>query len=161
MSKVPLLISLILLLTSISAAGAISVENVIKLNVTETELWDPVISPDGTKVAYIAYDDQHIQQVFVINTDGTERTKLTSDGFKKWGLAWEPDKIAYVSFGKDGLEKIFVINLMALRTNSSFLITQGREIRSKDQYGLLHHGVPMGNSWCTRHWMRWQIRRCT
>ncbi len=110
MSKVPLLISLILLLTSISAAGAVSVENVIKLNIPETELWDPVISPDGTKVAYVAYDDQHIQQVFVINVDGTGKTKLTDDAFKKWGLAWGPDKIAYVSFGKDGLEKIFVVD---------------------------------------------------
>jgi Tol biopolymer transport system component len=110
MKKVLALGILIILLAATSAAALVSVENLKKLNIAETQLWDPALSPDGTKIAYVAYDDAHNQQVFVINADGTGETKLTSDINKKWGIAWGPDKIAYVSFGKDGLEKIFVMN---------------------------------------------------
>ncbi|VVB95552.1 Protein TolB [uncultured archaeon] len=110
MSKLWFGVCFIILLTMVTGASAVSVENVKKLDINETDLWDPVISPDGTKIAYAAYDDTRNQQIFVINVDGTGKQKLTSDTLKKWGLAWGPDKIAYTSFGKDGLEKIFVIN---------------------------------------------------
>ncbi len=110
MSKLWFGVCFIILLTMVTGVSAISVENVKKLDVNETSLWDPVISPDGTKIAYVAYDDARNQQIFVINVDGTGKQKLIGDALKKWGLAWGPDKIAYLSFGKDGLEKIFVIN---------------------------------------------------
>ncbi|MBU4223295.1 MAG: hypothetical protein KKD46_03240 [Euryarchaeota archaeon] len=103
-------VSIFVLLILMSGANAIALENVKKLDIPETDLWDVVISPDATRVAYVAYDGKFIQQVFVINADGTGRKKLTEDVNKKWELAWGKDKIAYVSFGKDGLEKIFVIN---------------------------------------------------
>ncbi len=110
MQKVSALGILIILLVTTSAAALVSVENLQKINIAETQLWDPVLSPDGTKIAYAAYDDAQQQQVFVINADGTGKKKLTGDANKKWGIAWGPDKIAYISFGKDGLEKIFVMN---------------------------------------------------
>ncbi len=111
MGKVSLAgISIIILLISVAAIGAISIENLKKLDIAETDFWDPVLSPDGTKIAYVASDETHFQQIYVINSDGTGKNKITNDEFKKWGLAWGPDKIAYVSLGKDGLEKIFVIN---------------------------------------------------
>lgn len=100
----------IVLLILAGGVNAISVENVKKLDIPETDLWDVVLSPDGNQLAYGAYDEARLQQVYVINTDGTGRKKLTEDPNKKWELAWGKDKIAYVSFGKDGLEKIFVIN---------------------------------------------------
>ncbi len=110
MSKLWFGVCFIILLTMVTGASAVSVENVKKLDINETNLWDPVISPDGTKIAYVAYDDARNQQIFVINVDGTGKQKLIGDALKKWGLAWGPDKIVYTSFGKDGLEKIFVIN---------------------------------------------------
>lgn len=100
----------IVLLILAGGVNAISVENVKKLDIPETDLWDVVISPDGTRLAYIAYDEMRLQQVFLINADGTGKKKLTEDENKKWGLAWGQNKLAYVSFGTDGLEKIFVIN---------------------------------------------------
>jgi Tol biopolymer transport system component len=100
----------IVLLILAGGVNAISVENVKKLDIPETDLWDVVLSPDGNQLAYGAYDNAHLQQVYIINTDGTGKKKLTEDPNKKWELAWGKDKIAYVSFGKDGLEKIFVIN---------------------------------------------------
>ncbi|MCZ7356436.1 MAG: hypothetical protein O8C66_03265 [Candidatus Methanoperedens sp.] len=110
MGKVSLGICLILLFSTVSAAGAVSIENLRKLNISETNLWDPVLSPDGTMIAYVSYDDSFNQQIFIINADGSGEKAITNDTTKKWGLAWGPEKIAYVSFGKDGLEKIFVIN---------------------------------------------------
>ncbi len=108
MGKVSFLgICMILFVTS---AGAVSVENLKKVSTSETELWDPVLNPDGTKIAYIAYDNEHFQQIFIVNVDGTEKKKITNDSLKKWGLAWGPDKMAYISLGTSGLEKIYVIN---------------------------------------------------
>ena len=109
MGKTSIIGILIVLLTAVSAA-AVSVENLSRLNIAQTGLWDIVLSPDGKQLAYVAYDSAFNQQIFVINADGTGVKKLTNDTLKKWGLAWSPDKIAYTSYGKDGLEKIFVIN---------------------------------------------------
>ena len=116
MGKVSFIGFLIILLGAISTAGAVSVENLEKLTLSETNIWDPVLSPDGTRIAYVSYNTPQDpmtplnQTIFVINADGTGKKAITSDNLKKWGLAWGPDKLAYVSFGKDGLEKIFVIN---------------------------------------------------
>ncbi len=110
MGKASFIGFLIIMLGTISAAGTVSIGNLEKLSLSETNIWDPAISPDGTRIAYVSYDAFQNQTIFVINTDGTGKKAITSDNLKKWGLAWGPDKIAYVSFGKDGLEKIFVIN---------------------------------------------------
>jgi Tol biopolymer transport system component len=100
----------IVLLILAGGVNAISVENVKKLDISETDLWDSVLSPDGTRLGFIAYDEKRTQQIFIINTDGTGKKKLTDDTNKKWGLAWGKDKLAYVSYGTGGIEKIFVIN---------------------------------------------------
>lgn len=101
---------LAVLLITIPVAGVVSIENLKKISVAETILWDTTLSPDGMKIAYVAYDSERNQQIFVIDIDGSNKTKITTDPFKKWGLAWGPEKIAYVSFGKDGVDKIFIIN---------------------------------------------------
>jgi Tol biopolymer transport system component len=103
-------ISILILLILINSANAIAVENIKKIDVLKTNFWDVVLSPDGTQIAFVAIDEKFTQQIFVINSDGTNEKKITVDENKKWGLAWGKDKIAYNSFGKDGLEKIFVIN---------------------------------------------------
>ncbi len=100
----------IVLLILAGGVNAISVENVKKLDIPETDLWDSVLSPDGTRLAFIAYDEKRTQQIFMMNTDGTGKKKLTDDVNKKWGLAWGKDKLAYVSYGTGGIEKIFAIN---------------------------------------------------
>jgi len=111
MSKISrAVISILILLILISGANAIAVENIKKLDIPKPDLWGVILSPDGTKLAYVAIDEKNSQQIFVINTDGSGEKKLTDDANKKWGLAWGTDKIAYISFGNDGLEKIFVIN---------------------------------------------------
>ncbi len=114
MGKAQFLGFFIILLAAMSVAGAVSIQNLEKLSLFETNLWDIswniALSPDGTKIAYTAYDEFLNPQIFVINIDGSEKIKLTNDSLKKWGISWGMDRIVYVSFGKDGLEKIFVIN---------------------------------------------------
>lgn len=110
MNKLSLFGACFIILLIITGAGAITIENLRKLDIPETTLWDPVLSPDGTRIAFVAYDSDRNQQIFVINLDGSGKKKLTDDIYKKWGIAWGIDKIAYVSFGKDGLEKISVMN---------------------------------------------------
>ncbi len=99
----------IALLILAGGANAISVENVKKLDIPETEVQDVAISPDGTQLAFITYDEKRMQQIFLINIDGTGKKKLTDDSNKKWGLSWGKDRIAYITFEKSGLETIYVI----------------------------------------------------
>ncbi len=99
----------IVLLILAGGANAISVENVKKLDIPETELQDVAISPDGARVAFITYDEKRLQQIFLINTDGSGKKKLTDDLNKKWGLSWGKDWIAYTTFEKSGLETIYII----------------------------------------------------
>lgn len=99
----------IVLLILAGGANAISVENIKKLDIPETEVQDVAISPDGSRLAFITYDEKRLQQIFLINADGTGEKKLTDDSNKKWGLSWGKDSIAYITFGKSGLEAIYVI----------------------------------------------------
>lgn len=55
---------------------------------TETG-WDPIVSPDGNKIAYTFYDG-----LYVINADGTGNIKLVDEDwvFARWGPpVWAPD----------------------------------------------------------------------
>ena len=57
-----------------------------------------VWSPDSSKIGYIAQADRGTSShVFVIDADGTDRTKFTDDGFDS-GLDWSPgSRLVYVS----------------------------------------------------------------
>ena len=57
----------------------------------------PVWSPDGSKIAYIGVQDG-LEQVFVMNADGSGKTQLTTDAVNHDQVPdWSPDgsKIAY------------------------------------------------------------------
>ena len=58
----------------------------------------PVWSPDGTKIAYAGYesDDPFDSDLWVMNTDGSEKRKLAAFGYIPI-ISWSPDgtKIAY------------------------------------------------------------------
>ncbi len=70
----------------------------------------PAWSPDGTKIAYVyGYGDD--QQIRVMNADGSDVQKLTSDRGFHASPTWSPDgsQIAYVAF--DGTNaNIYVVN---------------------------------------------------
>lgn len=53
----------------------------------------PVVSPDGSKIAFLAGED-----IWVMNSDGTNRFRLTSSSAIEYTPAWSPDskKIVFV-----------------------------------------------------------------
>jgi Tol biopolymer transport system component len=70
----------------------------------------PRFSPDGTRIAYAAGGDQALD-VYVIDTDGTGRTRLTSAPGWQFEPTWSPDgtRIAFTEF-PDQTSDIAVMN---------------------------------------------------
>ena len=85
----------------------------------------PAWSPDGTKIAYVSGDDEDSLNVYVMNADGTNPTRLTHHNYAAWFPVWSPDgtKIAFWAIGSDNdLTYVYVIN--ADGTNLRKLLTQ-------------------------------------
>ena len=71
----------------------------------------PVWSPDGTKIAFGRTTVTTRSQIYVMNADGTNPTRITNNSASDGQPSWSPDgsKIAFVS-DRDGSEEIYVMN---------------------------------------------------
>src|SRR5262249_3205389 len=71
---------------------------------------EPAFSPDGTKIAFNSYRDGNYE-IYVMNSDGTNQTRLTSDAAKDWYPTWSSDgtKI-YFDSQRTGHDEIFQMN---------------------------------------------------
>jgi dipeptidyl aminopeptidase/acylaminoacyl peptidase len=99
-----------------------------RLDVFELE-WanNPQISPDGSKVIYQRsgmdiMQDQRMSRLWIMDTDGSNHSKLTSREVAETDAAWSPDgsKIAFVSKSENGSE----IYLYWLSTSKIARLTQ-------------------------------------
>ncbi|MEW6557134.1 MAG: hypothetical protein AB1349_07250 [Elusimicrobiota bacterium] len=80
----------------------------LKLLDTGYDIWGE-LSPDGSKVAYIIYEDtSKNEKLYIINTDGTGKTKL-AEGWGEFGWTSDSQKIAYTDYS-GGLPKIYLAN---------------------------------------------------
>jgi Tol biopolymer transport system component len=70
----------------------------------------PDWSPNGQKIAFTSKRDGN-DEIYVMNADGTEPTRLTSNTFSDIAPAWSPDgrKIVFQS-NRDGNTEIYVMN---------------------------------------------------
>jgi Tol biopolymer transport system component len=71
----------------------------------------PTWSPDGTKIAFDSDRDHPRGEIYIMNADGSNVVRLTSNSAQDFGPAWSPDgsKIAFVS-DQDGEWEIVVMN---------------------------------------------------
>jgi len=73
-------------------------------------LFEPALSPDGKKIAYMYWDGMQAE-IYVMDADGGNPVRLTNDWHDDEEPAWSPDskKIAFMS-DREGNEEIYVMN---------------------------------------------------
>ena len=72
--------------------------------------FDPVWSPDGTKIAY-AQGTTETNDIWIMNADGSNKHQLTQN-WNSYAPAWSPDgsKVAFASY-HEGADHIYIINI--------------------------------------------------
>jgi TolB protein len=69
-------------------------------------------SPDGARIAFHAYDASRNADIYVMDADGTNQVRLTSDPAIDRFVTWSPDgkKLAFTS-NRSGDDEIYVMNV--------------------------------------------------
>lgn len=75
-------------------------ENVHEFNTGMKSSSDPVWSPDGKEIAFLADDTNGASQVYVEDSNGGTPKKITNNALGASGLLWSPDG-KYIAFASD------------------------------------------------------------
>jgi TolB protein len=95
---------------SYSWAAALQKPLTLPYQLTHVDQGEPFFSPDGTRVVFETVV-AGVQQLFIMNADGSKPFQITHDAVNHDSPAWSPDgnKIAFVS-EQGGEESIHIIN---------------------------------------------------
>ena len=87
-----------------------------RVNLTNNtgEDFDPVLSPDGTRIAFDSYRDDpdaFVEEIYVMKLDGTGLVRLTNNTADDYDPKWSPDgtKIIFQS-NRTGNYELFIMN---------------------------------------------------
>lgn len=86
--------------------------NLTKLSADRVDDRYPAWSPDGTKITFTSYRDEH-WGIYVMDADGGNVVKLTDGGEAVGFPVWSPDgkRIAFTfTYGRQGSTEIYVMN---------------------------------------------------
>jgi TolB protein len=127
---------IILLLFSLPVSAELIIESNLTANITDKDPWSPALSPDGERIAYVAYDASRNQQVFTINIDGSDKKQLTNDLNRKWGIEYLTDEISFLSYDNGGIQTIFIVSLDGSRRRKLMnqTIRMGMEPIKRDRF---------------------------
>ncbi len=128
-------------------------------NLTEHDATDqhPRWSPDGSRIVFWSDRDEGYQNIFVMDSDGSNPVNLTPGEWNDWSPSWSPDgtQIAFRS-ERDGNWEIYLINvddpelLVRLTTNDAY---DDRPVWSPDGKQIVFHTTmgaedpALGNDW--------------
>ncbi len=79
------------------------------------------------KIAFISNRENHFNNLYIMNSDGSEQTNLTNDSFDNSHLSWSPDNSKILYFG----EGLFIIN-----PDGTNKINLTKELNKSISYGL-------------------------
>lgn len=85
--------------------------HVIQLTHDDSDNYQPKISPDGSKIAYLSNRDGN-QEVYLMNIDGSDQKRLTKNAIQEWGPAWSTDgtKVLFSSQNVHGPYDLYQVN---------------------------------------------------
>jgi TolB protein len=77
----------------------------------EYRYWEPVLSPDGTHIAYSSPVGEAFE-LFVQELASGDESHLTSNGYVNWGPSWSPDgtQVVFVSQRDENID-LYVVDV--------------------------------------------------
>lgn len=83
---------------------------IINRFVDGVDYYNPVLSPDGTKICYWSSDDNNLE-IFVMNINGSDKLNLSDDSSRDMYAGWSPDgKKIHFESDRDGKNHLYTIN---------------------------------------------------
>ncbi|HBR10120.1 TPA: hypothetical protein DD712_02555 [Candidatus Acetothermia bacterium] len=83
--------------------------------------WQPVISPDGTRIAFASPVEENGFELFIYTPATGEKTRLTRNTIDDWAPSWSPEgeRLVFVSNKDDNLD-LYIIDIA---TGATFRLT--------------------------------------
>jgi len=102
--------------------------NLVQLTTSSYPNREPFWPPGGSKIAYFAFSDSWYRHIWVMNSDGSEKTQLTFGNVVDESGSYSPDgtKIAFSRYGLRSIDGSDLMMMNADGTNIQQLTSTGR-----------------------------------